>query len=196
MFLDMMGDQAEDVGKMMDDPAMVQQMIGQWAQLDDMATSDEKGYKEFINKNKTEFEAEQKKVKEQKEKARIITGTAMCVIKIRPSKIVEQNQNKNISDTIKLFDFEKSQEINKSFIDSPDQGGPLDQPKLYLNMVFHDKVLPPLDKNRKPADPKNDETWAIIPLSFSPNKERWSGSGMKCIHIDGYVNTCVKDMMG
>ena len=85
-----------------------------------MASSDEKGYKEFINKNKKEFEAEQKKVKEQKEKARIITGTAMCVIKIRPSKIIEQNKNKNISDTIKLFDFEISQEINKSFIDSPD----------------------------------------------------------------------------
>lgn len=50
----------------------------------------------------------------------------MCVIKLRPSKVIEQNKDKNISDTIKLFDFEKSQEINKSFVDSPDEGKPLD----------------------------------------------------------------------
>ena len=31
-------------------------------------------------------------------------------------------------------------------------------------------------------------------MSFAPSKERWSGSGMKCIHIDAHVNTCVLDM--
>ena len=44
------------------------------------------------------------------------------------------------------------------------------------------------------ADPKNDKEWNIIPISFGGNKERWSGAGMKCIHIDAHVNTAVFEM--
>jgi hypothetical protein len=50
MFRDMMGDNVEDIDKMMKDPAMVNQMTGFWKQLDEMSSSDEKGYKEFIDK--------------------------------------------------------------------------------------------------------------------------------------------------
>lgn len=70
----------------------------------------------------------------------------------------------------------------------------LDQPKLYLNVIYHDKVIPPVKANKEPADPENDNEWNIIPISFGSNKERWSGSGMKCIHIEAYVNTCVFKM--
>ena len=113
--------------------------------------------------------------------------------------MIEQKQEKNLSDTIKLFDFDRSTEINKSFLANDDNAKPLDQPKLYLNVVYHDKVLAPLKPskdigNPQLADPTDDSTWNIIPISFSVNKERWSGSGMKCIHIDGYVNTCVMEM--
>jgi len=61
-------------------------------------------------------------------------------------------------------------------------------------MLHNDKVVPPLTKNREYADPKDDTKWAIIPATFSPSHERWSGSGKKCIHVDCYFNTCVADM--
>lgn len=33
-----------------------------------------------------------------------------------------------------------------------------------------------------------------MPCHFQPSKERWSGSGKKCIHVDCYVSTCVAKM--
>jgi hypothetical protein len=63
-------------------------MTGFWKQLDEMATSDEKGYKEFIDKQKGEFEKEQEKINKEKEKKRIINGNLLCCIKIFVSKIV------------------------------------------------------------------------------------------------------------
>jgi len=52
-------------------------------------------------------------------------------------------------------------------------------------------VLPPLKASKDIADKENDKEWQIIPISFAPSKERWSGTGKKCIHIDAHVNTCV-----
>ena len=46
---------------------------------------------------------------------------------------------------IKLFDFSESQ-IKESFTDNDEKADPLESgPKLYLNVVYHDNVLPPLD---------------------------------------------------
>lgn len=61
-------------------------------------------------------------------------------------------------------------------------------------MVYHDQVIGPMKKNREFADPTDDKEWNLIPVSFGANKERWSGSGMKCIHIDAHVNTCIFNM--
>ena len=47
-------------------------MAGFWKHLDEMQSSDEKGYKEFIEKQKKEFEAENEKIKAEKEKKRLI----------------------------------------------------------------------------------------------------------------------------
>lgn len=110
------------------------------------------------------------------------------------SKVIEKNKEKNLSDTIKLFDFDQAAEVSKSFLENQDSGTALEQPKIYLNILYHDKVVPPLLKSREYADPKNDGGWAIIPTSFGPSKERWSGSGMKCIHVDAHVNTCVYEL--
>lgn len=55
-------------------------------------------------------------------------------------------------------------------------------------------MIPPLKRDRTNADKNDDKDWAIIPISFGPSKERWSGSGIKCLHIDAHVNTCVADM--
>ena len=79
-----------------------------------------------------------------------------------------------MQDTIKLFDFDKNAELNKSFLDSEDDGKPLDQPKIYLNILYHDKVLPPLKKDKTMADKLDDKEWQIIPISFGTSKERWS----------------------
>lgn len=98
-----------------------------------------------------------------------------------------------MSDTIKLFDFD-SGDFKSSFIENEDQSVALEQPKFYLNVVYDDKVVGPLTPEKTLANPKDDSTWNIIPIAFTSNKERWSGSGMKCIHIDAHVNTCIMTM--
>ena len=108
---------------------------------------------------------------------------------------MNQKKEKELSDSIRLFDFDKSTEINPNFIENEDQTDKaLEQPKIYLNIVYNEKVVPPLRKDREFANESDDKDWAIIPISFSPSKERWSGSGMKCIHIDAHANTCVANM--
>ena len=99
-----------------------------------------------------------------------------------------------MSDTIKLFDFDQNAEINRNIVASSDSDKPLESPKLYLNILYHEKVIPPLKRDRTDASPTDDKEWAIIPISFGPSKERWSGSGLKCIHIDAHVNTCVANV--
>ena len=111
-----------------------------------------------------------------------------------PAKIVVKGKDKNLSDSIKIFDFEGKDEISQSFLENEDKKEPLPQPKFYLNILYHDKVAPPLNKEKEVASSTDDTTWHIIPISFSQNKERWSETGMKCIIIDAYVNTSVYKM--
>ena len=89
MFRDMMGDQAEEIEKQMQDPKMAQKMSGFWKQLNNMSATDPKGYDEFIKKQKSEFEADDKKRKEEMEKKRIIQSEMVCCIKILVAKILE-----------------------------------------------------------------------------------------------------------
>ena len=73
MFKGMLGDDAEAIAAQVDkDPKMLQQLMGFWKQLDNMADTDKKGYDEFVKKNKKEYEEEQKKVEAEREKKRII----------------------------------------------------------------------------------------------------------------------------
>ena len=54
-----------------------------------------------------------------------------------------------MSDSIKLFDFDKDTELNTNFIENEDQSDKaLDQPKIYLNIVYNDNVVHPLKKDR------------------------------------------------
>ena len=49
MFKSMLGDDAEAVAGTIDkDPKMLQQLMGFWKQLDNMADTDKSGYDEFI----------------------------------------------------------------------------------------------------------------------------------------------------
>ena len=143
MFRDMMGDQADDIEKSMNDPAMAQKMAGFWRQLDNMSATDPAGYDEFIKKQKAEFEAEDKAKKAERERLRIVTSEMVCCIKILVSKVLVPKKKADLSETIKLFD-SGPEDINKSLLHNDDTGDALDQPKIYLNIVHHAKVLPPM----------------------------------------------------
>jgi hypothetical protein len=95
---------------------------------------------------------------------------------------------------IKVHDFHSSQ-IKESFIDNDEKADPLEEPKIYLNVVYHDNVLPPLDQGRDIADPNNDRIWVIIPMVFTEPKTRKSLDGLQCIHYDVHINTCVIQKM-
>jgi len=123
-----------------------------------------------------EMKQEAQKEKKEEEKAQTIQSEAAFAIRALIAKKVEGGagkKKKDVNDTgIKLFDFSDSQ-IKESFIDNDEKADPLENgPKLYLNVVFHDNVLPPLDQGRDIADPKNDRSWNIIPMVFSEPKSR------------------------
>lgn len=80
-------------------------------------------------------------------------------------------------------------------MNSDEKTDPLEEPKIYLNIVYHDDVLPPLNKQRDIADLKNDREWQIIPIVFTQPQKRKSLDGVECIHYDGHVNTCVYEKM-
>jgi PIH1 N-terminal domain len=88
-----------------------------------------------------------------------------------------------------MFDFHSSQ-IKESFADNQEKNDPLEEPKIYLNVVFHEKVLTPLNKNRDLADPKNDRDWMIIPMIFTEGKKRKNIEGIECITYDVHINNC------
>jgi len=50
MLRNMMGDNMDEVEKLLDDDQTVKQMQGFWKQLDDMSLSDKSGYDDFIKK--------------------------------------------------------------------------------------------------------------------------------------------------
>lgn len=79
-------------------------------------------------------------------------------------------------------------------MNNPDANDPLDSHKLYLNIVYHDNIMPPLNKEREFADPKNDKTWQLIPIAFTEPIKRKSASG-EVLTYDGHVNTCVYEKM-
>ena len=92
---------------------------------------------------------------------------------------------------IKLFDFNDSQ-IKESFVGNDEKADPLENgPKLYLNVVYHDNVLPPLNDKRDLADPKNDRSWVIIPMVFTEPKTRKNMEGKTIMTWDCHVNAAV-----
>ena len=120
MFKNMMGDEADNVAKLLEDEQTVQQMAGFWKHLDEMSASDKKGYDEFIQKQMKEHKEWEKKNNEEREKKRIIQGVPLCVVKILCSKIIEQKKEKQLSDSIKLFDFDQNAELNMNTLESAD----------------------------------------------------------------------------
>ena len=85
--------------------------------------------------------------------------------------------------------------MKESFAANKEQGEPLDGPKLYLNIVHHERVLPPLTQQKDFADPNDDANWRIIPIVFTVPLKRRNLANIECWHFDAHVNTCVVKRM-
>lgn len=130
------------------DPALFKQMEGMWKMMDEMHQNDPEGYKKYVDSNMAEMKEHHQAEKQQERKKAEITSTAYFCFSIRPYKLVtEQPKEWKKEDEIKLFDFVES-DLKESFTDNPDKAAPLDTHKLYLNLVSHDSVLPPLRQDK------------------------------------------------
>lgn len=82
---------------------------------------------------------------------RTINSDAYFSFSMRPAKLATKKEPTKGEDDIKLFDFGAT-EIKESFLNNKDLDDPLDSHKLYLNIVYHDRVLPPINKNKEIAN--------------------------------------------
>jgi hypothetical protein len=86
---------------------------------------------------------------------------------------------------IKLFQFDPSEELKQGQSD-PKAEKHLAKPCIYLNICHSSKVKLPLTKTREYADPKDDLTWAIIPISYGKESEDANE-----IIYDAHINSAV-----
>ena len=143
----------------------------------------------------SEMKQEIAKEKKEEEKSQLITSEPSFSVRIYTARKVtgppkDKKKASGSNEGLKLFDFNESQ-IRESFIDNDEKADPIDEPKFYLNVLYHDNVLPPLNKGRDLADPRNDREWLIIPMVFSEPKERKNLEGKLIITYDCHVNACV-----
>lgn len=176
---------------MKDSPEVQKQMEGYWKMLDDMNKENPAEYQKFIDKQMKEMKGEYAKDNEALLEEKKVQSAAYFSFSIKPAKMVDVNSKKKKDDGIKLFD---AGEIKESFVDNEEKADPLGGLKIYLNVCFNDKMLPPLNKTKDFADPMNDNTWQIIPMAFSEPVKRKNLLGDVWTY-DGHVNTCVVDRM-
>jgi len=125
-------------------------MEGYWKMLDNMNEKDPKEYKTFIDKQMGEMKEYNTKEKSAEDLKRTINSDPYFSFSIRPAKLFnggkEKPAEKKEDDGIKLFDFGNN-DLKESFVNNMDKGDPLDSHKLYLNIVSHGRILPPLRKD-------------------------------------------------
>ena len=172
------------------DPELKRQMEGYWKMLDSMSSNNPDEYKKFVESQMSEMKQAKDQEEKIEQKNQTITSEAYFNFSVRPVKLIDASKKQDKKEEVKLFDF-GSAEIKESFVDNPDQGPPLDSHKMYLNIVYNDRVLPPLNQAKDFADPTNDATWQIIPVAFTEAIKRKNVSGCEVITYDGHVNTCV-----
>jgi hypothetical protein len=95
---------------------------------------------------------------------------------------------------IKLFDMGQA-DIKENVLETEPNKDPMEGPKVVLNLVHNDIILPPLNKARDLADPLNDKEWMIIPISFDGPIKRKNLAGIEVWTYDGHINTCVVTQM-
>ena len=178
----MLGQQMPELQKMMQsNPDAMKQMSGFWKFLDNLSESSPEEYNKFIQGQMSEMKEELKKEKDVETKNYTINSSPAFCMKVlvarKLDKKEEEKQQKK-DDGIKLFEFNNEAQIKEAFADTSEKGDPLEEPKIYLNVVHHDKVLPPLNKWRDLADQQNDREWLIIPIVFTKPAFRQSLDGL------------------
>lgn len=159
-------------GLMKADPTMKQKADQLWKFLDDLHRNDPKEYNKFINKHISEGQEEIEKEKEKKMKTDGIQSEPVLCAKIRVyQKLTTPTEEaKEPKVDIKLFEFESESDI-KSKEEEKSSQKYLAKPSIYLNVCMSEKVKGPLKKDYTYADPKDDKSWAIIPISYSLESE-------------------------
>lgn len=85
---------------------------------------------------------------------------------------------------IKLFEFNSNQELKSG--DQSSEEKHLARPTIYLNICHSDKVKKPLKRDRSFADPDDESTWAILPISYGKESET-----EETIIYDAHLNSCI-----
>ena len=163
--------------------------------LDGMSQDSPEEYKKFIDgqmKEMRDYEENERKQEEDKYSIRSEAYFAFCM---KPAKIHTSKPGAKQEADIKLFDFGDDEQMKESFSANKDVSEPLDGPKLYLNIVHHERVLPPLTKDKDFANPDDDKDWRIIPIVFTVPLKRTNMSNIECWHFDAHVNSCVVKRM-
>ena len=129
----------------------------------------------------------------------IILQKAKLQIDLRVSKLLKEtpiqkeneikifensNNSKNeiLESTKILFSFDWQSEAFSTKI--------LEEPKVYLNIIYADDFTGPLDDNNQVLKyPENDKDWRYIPTEFKYNNKKMSMSGKRCDFYDMIVNT-------
>lgn len=131
------------------DPELKKQMEGYWKMLDNMAESKPEEYDKFIKDQMSEMKAHDAEENKREEMKWSIQSEPYFAFSVLPAKILEHSkatpEPSQESGNIRLFDFGQSEEIKESFTANRETTEPLDGPKLYLNIVHSERVLPPLN---------------------------------------------------
>ena len=112
--------------------------------LDNMSNNNPDEYKKFVESQMGDMKQAKEEEEKLEQKKNTITSTAYFNFSVRPATLVVPSKKIEKKDEVKLFDF-GSAEIKESFVDNPDQGSALESHKIYLNIVYHERILPPLN---------------------------------------------------
>ncbi len=126
------------------DPEMKRQMEGYWKMLDNMSSENPDEYKKFVESQMGDMKQAKEEEEKLEQKKKTITSEPYFNLSVRPAKKIDAARKVEKKDELKLFDF-GSAEIKESFVDNPDQGAALESHKIYLNIVYNDRILPPLN---------------------------------------------------
>lgn len=166
--------------------------------MDEMHTNNPDEYKKFVAGNMKEMNEHHVEEKKEEDSKSTINSYAYFTFSVRPCKLKnkadKKAETKEMKDEIKIFDFVDN-DMKESFAENPDKLPPLDTHKLYLNIVYHEAVLPPLNDDKTYADEKDDATWRVIPVAFTEPWERTNVEDCRVLTYDGHISKAVHDMM-
>ena len=171
-----------------------------WKYLDDLSSENPEDYKKFISEQ-IKKGVNQKFEEKEEEKTIIIKPKTFLTLRFKISTILKNIQRKEkdikISDSFNedinavtkiLFSFEWQSESFSNKI--------LEEPKVYLNIIYCEEFTPPLDDDNKILkNPEDENKWRYIPTEFRYNNKKNCLSGKRCDFYDMMVNQKVIEVI-